>query len=78
MLVEDHEIEDEVLHQFSSLYSPLVGPPLFVEGVDWCLDSFEDKVSLEAPYSWLEVKRVVFELDRNAALGLNDFYVAFF
>ncbi|MDV3143360.1 MAG: hypothetical protein Q8761_02940, partial [Sweet potato little leaf phytoplasma] len=74
----EKKIEEEILSFFSNLCGPLVESKPFVEGLDWRPISVSEKMELDSPFTLEEVRKVVFECDRNKSLGPDGFSLGFF
>lgn len=75
---EGKEIEEEILSFFLALYGPSTEDKPFVEGADWSPISEQERRSLDSPFSIEEIRKVIFECDRNKSPSLDGFSMGFY
>ena len=71
-------ITREILLYFEKLYSSPLGESWRVEGLDWPPISKENASRLDSPFTEEKISKVIFQLDRDKALGPNEFTIAVF
>ncbi|RVW97045.1 Transposon TX1 uncharacterized 149 kDa protein [Vitis vinifera] len=70
------DISEEIVNFFGNLYSKPVGESWRVEGIDWVPISGESGVWLDRPFTEEEVRRAVFQLNKEKAPGPDGFTIA--
>ena len=71
-------ITEEILLFYEKLYSSPLGESWKVEGLDWSLISKESASRLDSLFTEEEISRVIFQLDRDEALGPYGFTITVF
>ena len=78
MLNNLKSIKEEILRYFEKLYASPSGEPWRVEGLDCSPISGESASRVESPFTEEEISKAIFQLDRDKALGPDDFTIAVF
>ena len=71
-------ITEEILLYFEKLYASPTGESWSVEGLDWSPISEESASRLDSPFTEEKISKTIFQLDRDKALGPDDFTIAVF
>ena len=70
------DISEEIVNFFGNLYSKPVGESWRIEGIDWVPISGESGGWLDRPFTEEEVRRAVFQLNKEKAPGPDGFTIA--
>lgn len=74
MLGNLDNISDEILRFFSKLYNKSNESWRF-GGLDWVPISEVNAISLEKPFTRMELREAIFQMDKKKAIGLHGFNI---
>ena len=78
VLNNSKSITEEILLYFEKLYSNPPGESWRVEGLDWSPISEENASRLDSLFTEEKISKAIFQLDRDKALGPDEFTIAVF
>ena len=78
VLNNSENIKEDILMYFEKLYLSPSGESWRVEDLDWSLISGESASRLDSPFTEKEISKVIFQLDKDKAPGLDGFTIAVF